>query len=388
MNKQRKLLFTSESVTEGHPDKICDQVSDAILDACLEQDKNARVACECFAGKGFILVGGEITTTAIVNYDEVVRNTIREIGYDKPGLGFNADEIAVNIMINKQSPDIALGTNDDVNGAGDQGIMFGYACKETPEYMPAPIQFAHAMARELANYRKITELGQLFLRPDGKTQVSVEYDEDGKVARIDTIVVSTQHTEECLYETLRGIIEHSIITKAVPRNLVDDNTRILINPTGKFVIGGPNGDTGLTGRKVIVDSYGGYSRHGGGAWSGKDATKVDRSASYMARYLAKNIVASGIADKCEIQLAYAIGVSEPVAIYVNTFGTSDVSEKDIVKAIRDNFNLTPSGIINKLNLKNQKYRGLAAYGHIGRTDVDTAWEKLDSVEIFKKLIVK
>ena len=385
MGEQEKLLFTSESVTEGHPDKICDQVSDAILDACLEQDKNSRVACECFAGKGFILVGGEITTTAIIDYDEIVRNIIKEIGYNNAGFGFSADEIAVNIMINKQSMEIAFGTNNEINGAGDQGIMFGYACKETPEYMPAPIQFAHNIVKELAYFRKNTELGELFLRPDGKAQVSVEYNENGEVIRIDTIVVSTQHTEECLSETLRGIIEYNIIPKAVPKRLIDENTKVLINPTGKFTIGGPTGDTGLTGRKIIVDSYGGYSRHGGGAWSGKDPTKVDRSASYMARYLAKNIVASGIANKCEIQLAYAIGVSNPVSININTFGTSDVSEKSIVKAIKDNFNLTTSGIIDRLSLKNQTYKELAAYGHVGRYDIETSWEKLDSTDVFKNI---
>lgn len=379
---KNKGIFTSESVTEGHPDKICDQVSDAILDACLEQDKGARVACECFAGKGFILVGGEITTTAVVNYDEVVRNTIREIGYDKPGLGFNADEIAVNIMINKQSPDIALGTNDEVNGAGDQGIMFGYACNETDELMPLPISLSHKLTRKLAEQRKNGNLH--WARPDGKAQVSVAY-ENGKPSYVDTILISTQHDEGVTNEKIKEDLLEFVITP-IFGNIQSAKTKILINPTGRFVTGGPVADTGLTGRKIIVDSYGGYSRHGGGAWSGKDPTKVDRSASYMARYLAKNIVAAELADRCEIQLAYAIGVSEPVSIYIDTFGTGVVAENTITKHIRDMFDLTPSGIIKYLKLREQKYSKLAAYGHVGRVDIETEWEKLKSVDIFKKLL--
>lgn len=379
---KNKGIFTSESVTEGHPDKICDQVSDAILDACLEQDKGARVACECFAGKGFILVGGEITTTAVVNYDEVVRNTIREIGYDKPGLGFNADEIAVNIMINKQSPDIALGTNDEVNGAGDQGIMFGYACNETDELMPLPISLAHKLTRKLAEQRKNGNLH--WARPDGKAQVSVAY-ENGKPSYVDTILISTQHDEGVTNEKIKEDLLEFVITP-IFGNIQLTKTKILINPTGRFVTGGPVADTGLTGRKIIVDSYGGYSRHGGGAWSGKDPTKVDRSASYMARYLAKNIVAAELADRCEIQLAYAIGVSEPVSIYIDTFGTGVVEEDIITKRIRDMFDLTPSGIIKYLKLREQKYSKLAAYGHVGRVDIETEWEKLKSVDTFKELL--
>lgn len=379
---KNKGIFTSESVTEGHPDKICDQVSDAILDACLEQDKGARVACECFAGKGFILVGGEITTTAVVNYDEVVRNTIREIGYDKPGLGFNADEIAVNIMINKQSPDIALGTNDEVNGAGDQGIMFGYACNETDELMPLPISLSHKLTRKLAEQRKNGNLH--WARPDGKAQVSVAY-ENGKPSYVDTILISTQHDEGVTNEKIKEDLLEFVITP-IFGNIQSTKTKILINPTGRFVTGGPVADTGLTGRKIIVDSYGGYSRHGGGAWSGKDPTKVDRSASYMARYLAKNIVAAELADRCEIQLAYAIGVSEPVSIYIDTFGTGVVAEDTITKHIRDMFDLTPSGIIKYLKLREQKYSKLAAYGHVGRVDIETEWEKLKSVDTFKKLL--
>lgn len=379
---KNKGIFTSESVTEGHPDKICDQVSDAILDACLEQDKGARVACECFTGKGFILVGGEITTTAVVNYDEVVRNTIEDIGYDKPGLGFNADEIAVNIMINKQSPDIALGTNDEVNGAGDQGIMFGYACNETDELMPLPISLAHKLTRKLAEQRKNGNLH--WARPDGKAQVSVVY-ENGKPSYVDTILISTQHDEGVTNEKIKEDLLEFVITP-IFGNIQSTKTKILINPTGRFVTGGPVADTGLTGRKIIVDSYGGYSRHGGGAWSGKDPTKVDRSASYMARYLAKNIVAAELADRCEIQLAYAIGVSEPVSIYIDTFGTGVVAEDTITKHIRDMFDLTPSGIIKYLKLREQKYSKLAAYGHVGRVDIETEWEKLKSVDTFKKLL--
>lgn len=378
-------IFTSESVTEGHPDKICDQVSDAILDACLEQDQNSRVACECFAGKGFILVGGEITTKAVVNYDRVVRDTVRDIGYNIPGLGFHADEISVNIVINEQSPDIALGTNDEVNGAGDQGIMFGYATNETPEYMPAPIVYAHNIVKELSKFRRTNDIASSVLRPDGKAQVTVQYDNDGNIVGIETILISVQHADDVNYDTLRDLLITNVIDKAIPKHLLSDDTKYLINPTGRFVIGGPTGDTGLTGRKIIVDSYGGSARHGGGAWSGKDATKVDRGASYMARYLAKNIVASGVAEKCEIQLAYAIGKSQPVSVYVDTFGTSKVAEEKIEKAIRENFDLTPGGIIKKLDLRKPQFKQLAAFGHVGRNDLDVAWEKLDSVKIFKTM---
>ena len=365
-------IFTSESVTEGHPDKICDQVSDAVLDACFEQDPNSRVACECFAGKGHLLIGGEITTNAKINADAIARGVIRDIGYTNPELGFDADNVAISVMLNSQSPDIAQGV--DIGGAGDQGIMFGYACDETPELMPAPIQYAHALTKALTKARKVKY--NRTLMPDGKSQVSVKYNENGDVIGIDTILISTQHAATATEAAIENIIKDVVIPEAIPTELITADTKILINPTGRFVIGGPKGDTGLTGRKIIVDSYGGYSRHGGGAWSGKDPTKVDRSASYMARYIAKGIVASGIAKRCEVQLAYAIGIAEPVSVYIDTFGTGIMSDTEIAKMVRAKMDLTPSGIINTLNLRNIKYKPLAAYGHIGREDLGVSWEKI------------
>lgn len=372
-------IFTSESVTEGHPDKVCDQISDAVLDACLEQDKNSRVACECFAGKGFLVIGGEITTNVNINADKIARNVIRDIGYTDSNIGFDAENVAISVMLNSQSPDIAMGV--DTGGAGDQGIMFGYACNETPELMPAPIQYAHNLTKQLSKVRR--ELYKDLIRPDGKSQVSVIYDENGKVAGIDTILISTQHSDAADIDTLTRIIKKHVISNAIPGELITDKTKILVNPTGRFVIGGPKGDTGLTGRKIIVDSYGGYARHGGGAWSGKDPTKVDRSASYMARYLAKNIVASGVVNRCEIQLAYAIGVAEPVSVYV----TTDKSELDIKisEIIRSNIDLTPAGIIRALDLRNVKYTALAAYGHVGRDANIAPWERIDIDKIFMSI---
>lgn len=378
-NKNR--IFTSESVTEGHPDKVCDQISDAILDACLAEDKDSRVACECFAGKGFLLIGGEITTKANINADKIARNVIKEIGYTNPNTGFYHEDVAISVMLNSQSPDIAQGV--DTGGAGDQGIMFGYACNETPELMPAPIQYAHALTKQLAKVRKETYNGVIM--PDGKSQVSVEYDKDGKVVRIDTILISTQHSESIEIEELKKILINDVISKVIPTELIDANTKILVNPTGRFVIGGPKGDTGLTGRKIIVDSYGGYSRHGGGAWSGKDPTKVDRSASYMARYIAKNVVASGIANRCEIQLAYAIGVAEPVSVYVDT-ELDEATNIMISNIIKENIDLTPKGIIEKLGLRDVEYRKLAAYGHIGREDTEAPWERVDISDLFKSIV--
>lgn len=375
----KHYIFTSESVTEGHPDKICDQISDAILDACLKQDKNSRVACECFAGKGFLVIGGEITTTASINPDKIARDTIREIGYTDANIGFDADNVAISIMLNTQSPDIAMGV--DTGGAGDQGIMFGYACNETPELMPAPIQYAHELTKQLTKVRK--ELYKDLILPDGKSQVSVVYDKYGHVIGIDTILISTQHSDAVDIGTLSRVIKKHVIDEVIPKELMLETTKILINPTGRFVIGGPKGDTGLTGRKIIVDSYGGYARHGGGAWSGKDPTKVDRSASYMARYLAKNVVASEIVSRCEIQLAYAIGIAEPVSVYV----TTDRPELDasIASIIRDNVDLTPNGIIDRLGLKNVKYRRLAAYGHVGRHESEAPWERTDIKQIFASI---
>ena len=377
-NKNR--IFTSESVTEGHPDKVCDQISDAILDACLAEDKNSRVACECFAGKGFLLIGGEITTKANINADKIARDVIKEIGYTNPTTGFYSEDVAISVMLNSQSPDIAQGV--DTGGAGDQGIMFGYACNETPEMMPAPIQYAHALTKQLAKVRKESYEG--ILMPDGKSQVSVEYDANGNVVRIDTILISTQHSENIDIEELTELIIKNVISEVIPTELIDANTKILVNPTGRFVIGGPKGDTGLTGRKIIVDSYGGYSRHGGGAWSGKDPTKVDRSASYMARYLAKNIVASGVANRCEIQLAYAIGVAKPVSVYVDTELCAE-DNAELSEIIKKNIDLTPKGIIERLGLKDVTYRKLAAYGHIGRDAVDAPWEKVDISDLFKSI---
>ena len=378
--------FTSESVTEGHPDKICDQISDAILDAYLAVDKNARVACETVATTGMVFVFGEITSSARINIQELVRETVREIGYTRGKFGFDADNLAVLTAIDPQSPDIAMGvdeTSDHEMGAGDQGIMFGYATNETDEYMPLALTLAHKLAQRLAYVRKNHILD--CLRPDGKTQVTIEYDDFGNFKRIDTILVSTQHSPAIPLEELRKMVKKYVVDPVVPQDLVDDNTKFLFNPTGKFVIGGPAGDSGLTGRKIIVDTYGGAACHGGGAFSGKDPTKVDRSASYMARYIAKNIVASKIASKCQIQLSYAIGVAKPVSILVDTFGTSTVPNEKIVKAIEENFNLTPKGIITSLDLLRPIYKQTAAYGHFGRNDLDLPWEKLDKVNVFKNL---
>ena len=373
-------IFTSESVTEGHPDKICDQISDAILDDLLRQDPNSRVACETCVTTGLVLVMGEITTNGYCDVQKIARSVVDEIGYNRGKYGFDAENLAVLVAINEQSPDIALGVDRD--GAGDQGMMFGFACNETEEYMPMPIILAQKLARRLSEVRKQNIIK--CLRPDGKTQVSVKYDEFGKPKYVETIVVSTQHDENVTQEELRELIIKHVIEYIVPSNLIDEKTKIYVNPTGRFVVGGPKGDTGLTGRKIIVDTYGGYARHGGGAFSGKDPTKVDRSASYMTRYIAKNLVAAGLADKLEIQVSYAIGVAEPTSIYVDTFGTSKLSEQELVKIVRDNFDLTPKGIISTLDLRRPIYRQTASYGHFGRTDIDLPWEKLDKVEILKK----
>ena len=379
---QNRKIFTSESVTEGHPDKVCDQIGDAILDDILAQDPNARVACEVCATTGLVLVMGEITTTGYCDVQKIVRKTVEEIGYNRGKFGFDAENLAVLVSLNEQSPDIALGV--DADGAGDQGMMFGYACRETEEYMPLPITLAHKLARRLAAIRK--DGSHKELRPDGKTQVSVEYDENGKPLRIDTIVVSTQHDEEVSQEYLREMIIKDVITPIIPKELMDENTKIFVNPTGRFVVGGPKGDSGLTGRKIIVDTYGGYAPHGGGSFSGKDPTKVDRSASYMARYVAKNIVAAGFADRMQIQLSYAIGVAKPISICIDTFNTSKYTEKELIDIVNANFDLTPKGIISTLDLRRPIYRQTATYGHFGRNDLDLPWEKLDKVETLKKYL--
>ena len=393
-----RRLFTSESVTEGHPDKICDQISDAVLDALMEQDPMSRVACETSITTGLVLVMGEITTNAYVDIQKIVRETIREIGYDRAKYGFDCDTCGVITAIDEQSSDIAMGVDkaleakehlmseDDIEaiGAGDQGMMFGFATNETPEYMPYPIALAHKLARKLTEVRKNGTLP--YLRPDGKTQVTVEYDENDKPVRLDAVVLSTQHGEEVSQEQIHADVKKHIFDEVLPQELIDENTKFFINPTGRFVIGGPNGDSGLTGRKIIVDTYGGYARHGGGAFSGKDCTKVDRSAAYAARYVAKNIVAAGLADKCEIQLSYAIGVAQPTSIMVDTFGTGKIAEDKLVDMVRENFDLRPAGIIKMLDLRRPIYKQTAAYGHFGRNDLDLPWEKLDKAETLKKYL--
>ena len=393
-----KRLFTSESVTEGHPDKICDQISDAILDELMRQDPMSRVACETAITTGLVLVMGEITTKGYVDIQKVVRETIREIGYDRAKYGFDCDTCGVITALDEQSADIALGvdkaleakenkmTDEEIDaiGAGDQGMMFGYATNETEEYMPYPISLAHKLARKLTEVRKNGTLK--YLRPDGKSQVTVEYDENGKPSRLDAVVLSTQHDPEVSQEQIHEDIKKYVFDAILPQDMVDENTKFFINPTGRFVIGGPHGDSGLTGRKIIVDTYGGYARHGGGAFSGKDCTKVDRSAAYAARYVAKNIVAAGLAEKCEIQLSYAIGVAHPTSIMVDTFGTGKLHDDKLVEIIRENFDLRPAGIIKMLDLRRPIYKQTASYGHFGRTDVDLPWEKLDKVDLLKKYL--
>ena len=393
-----RLLFTSESVTEGHPDKICDQISDAILDALLEQDPMSRVACETATTTGMVLVMGEITTKGYVDIQKIVRDTVREIGYDRGKYGFDAENCAVITAIDEQSADIAMGVDkaleakehqmseDEIEaiGAGDQGMMFGYATNETPELMPYPIALAHKLVRQLTKVRKDGTLP--YLRPDGKSQVTVEYDENGRPCRLDAVVLSTQHSEEVSQEQIHEDIRKYVFDQVIPADMVDGNTKFYINPTGRFVIGGPHGDSGLTGRKIIVDTYGGMARHGGGAFSGKDCTKVDRSAAYTARYVAKNIVAAGLADKCEIQLSYAIGVARPTSINVDTFGTGKLPDSRLVEIIRENFDLRPAGIIRMLDLRRPIYKQTAAYGHFGRTDLDLSWEKTDKAEALKKYL--
>ncbi|MCR5651817.1 MAG: methionine adenosyltransferase [Lachnospiraceae bacterium] len=391
-----KHLFTSESVTEGHPDKVCDAISDAILDACMEQDPMSRVACETACCTGFVLITGEITTNAYVDMQKVVRDTVKEIGYTKSEYGFDGNTCAVLVAIDEQSADIAMGVDkaleakageikDDLDtGAGDQGMMFGYATNETEEYMPYPISLAHKIARQLTKVRKDGTLP--YLRPDGKSQVSVEYDENGKPIRLEAVVLSTQHDDDVTQEQIHEDIKKYVFDPILPKELIDADTKFFINPTGRFVIGGPHGDAGLTGRKIIVDTYGGYARHGGGAFSGKDCTKVDRSAAYAARYVAKNIVAAGLADKCEIQLSYAIGVAQPTSIMVDTFGTGKISDEKLVAVVRENFDLRPAGIIKMLDLRRPIYKQTAAYGHFGRNDLDLPWEALNKVDDLKKYL--
>ena len=398
MRKMERRLFTSESVTEGHPDKMCDAISDAILDACMEQDPMSRVACETASCTGFVLVTGEITTKAQLDIPSIVRKTVNEIGYNDAKTGFDGHTCAVMVALDQQSPDIAMGVDKALEakenkmsdeqleaiGAGDQGMMFGYATNETPELMPYPISLAHKLALQLTKVRKDGTLK--YLRPDGKTQVSVEYDENGKPKRLEAVVLSTQHDEDVTQEQVHEDIKKYVFDPILPIELVDAETKFFINPTGRFVIGGPHGDAGLTGRKIIVDTYGGYARHGGGAFSGKDCTKVDRSAAYAARYVAKNIVAAGLAEKCEIQLSYAIGVAQPTSIMVDTFGTGKLSDEKLVEIVRENFDLRPAGIIKMLDLRRPIYRGTAAYGHFGRTDLNLPWEATDKAEALKKYL--
>ena len=393
-----KRLFTSESVTEGHPDKMCDAISDAILDALMEQDPMSRVACETCATTGLVMVMGEITTSAYVDIQKIVRETVREIGYDRAKYGFDCDTCGVIVAIDEQSPDIAMGVNKalearensmtedelDAIGAGDQGMMFGYATNETPEFMPYPIALAHKLTRRMTEVRKNGTLR--YLRPDGKSQVTVEYDENGKPSRLDAVVLSTQHDDSVTQEQIHADVKKYIFDEVLPAEMVDENTKFFINPTGRFVIGGPHGDSGLTGRKIIVDSYGGYARHGGGAFSGKDCTKVDRSAAYAARYAAKNLVAAGLADKCELQLSYAIGVAHPTSVMVDTFGTGKLSDEELMEIVRRHFDLRPAGIIRMLDLRRPIYKQTAAYGHFGRTDLDLPWERLDKVEELRQYL--
>ncbi len=393
-----KRLFTSESVTEGHPDKMCDAISDAILDACMQQDPMSRVACETASCTGFVLVTGEITTTAKLDIPTIVRDTVNEIGYNDAKTGFDGHTCAVMVALDQQSADIAMGVDKalearenqmsdvelDAVGAGDQGMMFGYATNETPEYMPYPISLAHKLTRQLSKVRKEGTLS--YLRPDGKSQVSVEYDENGKPKRLEAVVLSTQHDEDVTQEQIHADIKKYVFDPVLPADMIDEHTKFFINPTGRFVIGGPHGDAGLTGRKLIVDTYGGYARHGGGAFSGKDCTKVDRSAAYAARYVAKNLVAAGLADRCEIQLSYAIGVAQPTSVMVDTFGTGKISDEALVEMIRENFDLRPAGIIKMLDLRRPIYKQTAAYGHFGRDDLKLPWEELDKVDVLKKYL--